>query len=433
MLAQDLRPELRWLSAGFLLVFCSAFGQTYFIAIFAGDIKAALSLTDGAFGTIYMAGTLASAALLVWGGRLADRLPVRWLGAGTLAGLALAAVGMASVTSTWMLAVAVFGLRFFGQGMLTTVAMTAMARWFVRRRGRAISIAALGFPAAEAALAIAAVAAVGFVGWRATWLLIAALLVAVAAPALIALLRHGERTPPALPAASPAASPAAPAAPASPVPVSPAPGFPTASPADARRDWTRGEMLRSPLFYALLPGLLAMPLVFTGVFFNQVAVVELKGWELAWFAAAFPVLAGANVLSALAAGWLIDRIGARRLLPVSLVPQGLSILLLVFAGGVWVLPVFMALAGVAVGLAATVQGALLAELYGTRHLGAIRAAVVAAMVFATALAPAVIGLLLDAGVPLAAQLGAMAVFCFAAAAWTAALIPRLDRLAAEGR
>jgi MFS family permease len=406
VLAPDLRSEIRWLSSGFLLTLCSGFGQTYFIAIFAGYLKADLAMTDGQFGSLYTVGTLASAALLMWAGKFADKFSIRWLGVGMMAGLALTSLAMASVASAWMLAFVLFGLRFFGQGMLTHVAMTAMGRWFNRKRGRAVSIAALGFPASEAVLPLIAVTAIGLVGWRLTWVAAAVALVVLPVPILIALLNR-ERTPTAGPAV-----------------------LDESDPDPVRREWTRGEVLKSRLFYALMPGVLAQPFILTGIFFNQVKIVEIKGWELSWFAASFPVLAGVNVLSALGAGWMVDRFGARGLLPAFLVPLALATLILTYATSPYVLPVFMALVGLTLGSASTIQGALWAELYGTEHLGAIRSVATAGVVFASALSPGLIGILMDAGVGLEAQLLAMAACCFIVALWMGSLMPRLNRLAA---
>jgi MFS family permease len=313
---------------------------------------------------------------------------------------------MASVTSAWMLAFALFGLRFFGQGMMVHVAMTGLARWFNRRRGRAISIAVLGFSASEAAMPLIAVAAIGLVGWRLAWVAAAGALAVLAMPVLAALLARDR-----VPAAGTVVADAEPRT----------AGVP---------EWTRREVLRSPLFYALMPGLLAPSFVMTGIFFNQVTIVEVKGWQLSWFAASFPVMAGMSVLSALAAGWTVDRFGARRLLPAVLVPIGLATLILTYASAAYVLPVFMALAGLAHGGASTVHGALWAELYGTGHVGAIRSVVAAGMVFASALSPGLIGILLDAGVSLHGQFVAMGAYCLVAALWMGNLAPRLDRLAA---
>ncbi len=406
LLAEDLRPDLPWLSGGFLLTFFSGFGQTYYVALFAGHLKTDLVLTEGEFGTLYTIGTLASAALLTWAGKLADTVSIRLLGAGVIAGLAATCLGMSAVSSAWALALVFFGLRFFGQGMLTHVAMTAMGRWFNRKRGRAVAIAALGAPAGEAVLPLAAVAAIGLFGWREAWIAAAALLAVLALPVFGVLLRH-ERHPTRGPAA--ATQPEA---------------------EGTRRHWTRGEVLRDPAFYGLMPVLLAMPFIITAVFINQVPLVALKGWELAWFAANFPVLAAAHVTSALAAGWLADRLGARRLLTIYLLPLGIGLLLLVFAETRLVLPAVMLLLGASLGFTSTTHGAVWPELYGTRHLGGIRSLTTALAVFASALSPGLVGILMDGGVGLELQLGVMGIYCFAASLWTVLMQGRLDRIAA---
>ncbi|MFH6786412.1 MULTISPECIES: hypothetical protein [Methylobacterium] len=72
---------------------------------------------------------------------------------------------------------------------------------------------------------------------------------------------------------------------------------------------------------------------------------------------------------------------------------------------------FMLLYGVTDGISLTLFGALWPEVYGTRHLGAIRGAVVAIMVLGTALGPFLSGLLIDAGVPFAGIVIGMGLYC----------------------
>ena len=54
--------------------------------------------------------------------------------------------------------------------------------------------------------------------------------------------------------------------------------------------------------------------------------------------------------------------------------------------------------GISAGLAFTSVVAMWAELYGVRHIGAIKSLVSATMVFASALGPPFMGVLIDAGV-----------------------------------
>ena len=62
----------------------------------------------------------------------------------------------------------------------------------------------------------------------------------------------------------------------------------------------------------------------------------------------------------------------------------------------WVIP-YMVMMGIHTGLIHTSASALWAELYGPKYLGAIKSLYLALMVFASALGPVVMGMLMDAG------------------------------------
>lgn len=401
----DLRGEFRWLACGFFLMFFSGFGQTYYVALFAGVLKSELTLSDGAFGGLYAVATLVSAVLLTVCGRLADVVSIRWLSIAVMLGLALTAVLVAGAGSAWVLGLALLGLRFFGQGMLTLTAMTAMGRWFNHKRGRAVAIAGIGMPTGQAVLPVAAVAMMTAWGWRTSWLVAAALLAIVGVPLFFTLLRH-ERHPTRGPRNSEQDAEAQP-----------------------QRQWTRPEVLRHGLFYAIMPAYLATPFILTAVFFNQVELVELRGWQLETFARTFTVLAVVNVAAALLAGWAVDRWGARRLLATYLLAMGAGTLLLAASGTHLALLLVMTCYGITMGFAAATSGALWPELYGTRHLGAIRSVVTAVVVVASAVSPGMAGWLLDQGVGLELQLNVMGTFSLLAAAWVIVLIPRMNRVA----
>ena len=82
----------------------------------------------------------------------------------------------------------------------------------------------------------------------------------------------------------------------------------------------------------------------------------------------------------------------------------------------WVIFAFMALFGMSNGFSFTLFGALWPEIYGVRHLGAVRAVIVAIMVFSSAMGPGLCGLLIDWGVSFPAQIVAMGVYCGAISA-----------------
>ncbi len=381
------RDDARWLGAGVLMTFASSFGQTFFIALFADPLRAATGLGHGGWGTLYAAATLASALAIGLVGHVADRRPMAVPAAGVLGMLALGAMAMSAAGAIWLLGVAVFLLRFAGQGMASHVAMTAAARWFEATRGRALALVSLGHPLGEAVLPALVVGLTAWLGWRATWLAVVLGLLVVLVP-LVARLGAVERTP----RTSRTATDGAAAAPAG---------------LDGRH-WGRREVLRHPLFWALLPGVLASPFMGTAVLFQAAPLMAAKGWSLELYAAAFPAYAASSVAGGLSSGWLVDRFGPVRLVPFVLLPLATGLGLVAAATAPITAFVVLALIGLTTGAIFTLMAALFAELYGTRHLGAVRGLVSSFTVFGTAMAPGVTGLLLDAGVALEAQFAAMA-------------------------
>lgn len=376
-----------WLAAGTLMTLASSFGQTFFISIFAGEIQAEYGLSHGDWGEAYTIGTLASAALMMRAGGIADRMRVRALGALVLAGLACFCLGMAATPGAWALPILIFGLRFCGQGMLTQVPAVAVGRWFRANRGRAIAVVFLGVSIGQALFPFLFVLIMTATSWRTAWA-IAALPPLLAIGPLLLLLRR-ERTPQSRAEADDTA------------------GL-------FGRHWTRGQALRHWLFWMTFPGFLAQPIFSTALAFQQVHLSALKDWSHASFAALFSVMTVATISGLVLTGWAIDRFGAIRVVPVMLAPTALGYWLIGGTGELGLAAVGMALVGLSMGAVSAVHGAYWPEIYGTRHLGAIRALATSVMVFATALGPGVTGYLIDAGVDFGDQLIGMAALSIAA-------------------
>jgi len=365
----------RFLAFGLAAAALSGFGQTFFISLFGGQIRAGFDLSHGEFGALYSAATLVSGLSIVWAGRQMDRMDLRTFAALVTVGVAGGCLLMAKAGTVWLVALAMFLLRITGQGLMTHMAFTSMGRFFETGRGKAVSIAGMGMPLAEAALPPMGVAVTAAVGWRDTWALAAGFMLIVALPLLQWLLRgHGARKQ-WLHDRTEAAEAA------------------TSGP----RQWRRGEVLRDPRFYLLLPAVLAAPLIVTALFFHQVHVAEAKGWELSWLAASFTAFAATHVIGLLVFGQVVDRAGARGMLPFFLLPMAAGLLVLAAFTDPWAAWPYMALMGLTMGGTGTVLGALWPELYGVAHLGAIRAVVQAAMVLSTAVSPVVAGALIDRG------------------------------------
>ncbi|MEX1234806.1 MAG: MFS transporter [Roseovarius sp.] len=396
-----LKLNFRWLMAGFLLTFTSAFGQTWFISLFAGAIKAEHGLTDGSWGTLYTVATLLSAALMFWSGSFADTVRLARLAPVITCLFALACIGMATAGSVWLLEAALFLLRFCGQGMFSHIAMTAIGRWFETTRGRAVAIVNLGHPASEVIFSILVVLLIAAVGWKSVWLGVAAILLVGIAPLFWVMLRD-DRAPKGHASAK-------------------------SIPGLKGLHWQRRDAARHWLLPALLPVLLTPSFITTVVFFHQVHIAETKGWTLTVMAPGYTTFATLTVASALAAGWAADRFGPQRLLTLLLVPMGIGVALISPSEQVWAWYVALGFIGITQGTASALWGVLLPVVYGTRHLGAIRSLAVTIMVISTAIGPGITGVLIDAGVNFPTQSLFMGAWCLMLAAGCFLIDRRLTR------
>jgi MFS family permease len=385
---QFIRANWLFLLAGFLLTFTSSYGQTYFISLFAGEIKGEFDLSDGQWGGIYTIGTTLSAVTMVWAGVLTDRFRVRRLSFWVMITLATACLAMAAVPNWIALIFVIYALRLTGQGMMSQLGAVAMVRWFEATRGKALSISSMGFAAGQAILPVLFVALFASFHWRSLWVL-AAVLALITMPIMLVLLRQ-ERTPQSMAKTTQAAG------------------------MDGLH-WTRKQMMRHGLFWLMIPMIIGPGAWGTALFFQQVHLTEVKGWSLVSFVALMPLYTVTSVISTFASGWAVDRFGVSRVTPVQMLPFALSFAVLAYADTIAMAGVGLLVFGVGQGMQATATSVFWAEFYGTRYIGSIKAVAAALMVFGSAIGPGITGLFIDLGVNFPEQMIPIAIYYVIAA------------------
>lgn len=199
------------LGAGAVGIIASIPGQTMGVSVFTNHIIEALSITRVSFSSAYMAGTLLSALLIPYAGRLFDRFGGRVLAAASAlmlalflfmlskspeitAGIASAVSIKSSTVGVFVAGVSFFGMRFFGQGVLTLASRGMIVRWFDSRRGLASGILGIAISFGFSYAPRPFQALIDHYQWRGALLFLTGFLILIMVPFIIIVFRKSPES-----------------------------------------------------------------------------------------------------------------------------------------------------------------------------------------------------------------------------------------------
>ncbi|MCP3982985.1 MAG: MFS transporter [bacterium] len=364
-------------------------GQTMGISVFTDHLIEATGLTRLQISNAYLLGTIVSGLLLPMGGNLVDRFGVRRMVVMACTGLAVMltflafadrlAFGLAAsvpdipsaAACFGLLAIGFTGIRFSGQGMLTLVSRTMLARWFERRRGlvSAISGPFVNFAFAGAPLLLALW--IGRAGWRGAWLEMAATVgIGMGLIGWLLFRENPEECGLHMDGDAPAPETLAPETHGS-----------------HSRDFTRAEALRTGAFWLVTLGIGIQAMVGTGITFHIVDLGAEMGLSAARSVAIFLPIALVTTPVGFLAGTAADRFPIRWLIITMLAGQAVMFAGVANMGDPWMRIVAIAGWGVAGGFYGPLTVAALPKFFGRTHLGSIQGAMMSCLVIASALGP----------------------------------------------
>ena len=363
--------SLKVILFGFIFTFFSSFGQSFFLGLFNSSIRDALSITHGQFGTIYASATLLSSLVIIWVGKKIDDIDVFKFGTFVTLLLSFSCYFFSKVSSLTFLFIAIFLMRFSGQGLMSHTATTTISRYFTKSRGKALSTGWFGLSTAEFILPLFIIYLLTFMEWRSIWINISfvILLLPIISYLLIKNIKLDSRE--------------------------------IDNNKNKRnikiKNWKRIEVIKDYRFYIVCANMLAMPWIATGIFVYQSFILSSKNWGPYVIAQSFMAYSILSVITLFIAGFLIDKFSSRKLLIYMNLPFLLSLFLIIVFDNPIVSFLFLGLIGISNGLANVLGSSTWAEVYGVKHIGSIKALTTALMVFSTAFGTAVFGLLIDKG------------------------------------
>ncbi len=364
--------SLKVIVFGFIFTFFSSFGQSFFLGLFNTSIRNELSITHGQFGSVYASATLLSSLLLIWVGKKIDDIDISRFALYVILLLSFSSFFFSKISSVPLLFIAIFLMRFSGQGMMSHTATTTISRYFTKSRGKALSTGWFGLSAAEFVLPVLIVYLLAFYDWKIIWLTIS-LAVIIFLPIMSYLLvknlnfesreTHEDK-----------------------------------NSSDKRvKDWKRIEVIKDYRFYIICANMLAMPWIATGTFVYQSFILESKNWGPFIIAQSFMAYSILSVITLFISGFLIDKFTSRKLLIFMNLPLLSSAIVIIYFNHPISAFVFLGLIGISNGFANVLGSSTWAEIYGVKHIGSIKALTTALMVFATAFGTALFGVLIDKG------------------------------------
>ena len=364
--------SLKVIIFGFIFTFFSSFGQSFFLGLFNSSIRETLSITHGQFGSIYASATLLSSFLLIWVGKKIDDINIFKFAFYVTLLLSFSCFFFSKISSIAFLFIAVFLMRFSGQGLMSHTATTTIARYFTKSRGKALSAGWFGLSTAEFILPVLIVYLLTITVWQNIWIYISILSLIFLPLISFFLVKNLD--------------------------------FDTREQLESNdseikeiKQWKRIDVIKDYRFYIVCLNMLAMPWIATGVFVYQSFITEAKEWGPFVIAQSFMVYSILSVVTLLGSGFLIDKFTSRKLLIFMNLPLLLSTLVLLFFNTPITSFFFLGLIGISNGLANVLGSSTWAEIYGVKYIGSIKALTTALMVFSTAFGTALFGFLIDRG------------------------------------
>ena len=364
--------SLKVIMFGFIFTFFSSFGQSFFLGLFNSSIRNELSITHGQFGSIYASATLLSSFLLIWVGKKIDDINISKFAFFVILLLSFSSFFFSKISSVPFLFIAIFLMRFSGQGMMSHTATTTISRYFTKSRGKALSTGWFGLSTAEFILPVLIVYLLAIYNWKNIWLTIS-LIVIIILPIFSYILVKNLN-------------------------------FESRETKDEKnssnkkiKDWKRIEVIKDYRFYIICANMLAMPWIATGTFVYQSFILESKNWGPFIIAQSFMAYSILSVITLFISGFLIDKFTSRKLLIFMNFPLLLSAIVIIYFNNPISAFIFLGLIGISNGFANVLGSSTWAEIYGVKYIGSIKALTTALMVFATAFGTALFGILIDKG------------------------------------
>lgn len=352
---------------------------TVAFGIFFPFMAEALGLGRGLLASVAAAARLVSAALAPLVGPLVDRRGPRGVMALGVVSLAAGAGALAMAGGAWHVFVGYGVVMAFGSVALGELTGdTTVARWFVRRRGRALALSTMGLSTAGIVIPLPVAWLIGALGWRGAWLTLAGVILLLGTGAVAVMRRRPEDYG------------------LAPDGVATPPAAPGRAPAPAEVSFGARQAARTPAFWLLVVSTNMAGLGFFGVNLHLFSYVTDGGLSATVAAAMITYLYTLHTVAKPLWGLIAERVHVRHCIAACYAGGALGVTILVLApASVTGLVAFATVYGLTRGAQSFVTSLAWADYFGRESQGAIRGLASPFRHLSAAAGPVVGGVLYD--------------------------------------
>ncbi|KGP90094.1 MFS transporter [Pontibacillus chungwhensis BH030062] len=362
-----------------LSVFFSGPGQTYSVSIFIESYIADFDYTRSFVSALYSTATLIAGLTLFMVGRLVDRVGQRMMMAVVGILLAIACLWNSVMVGAIMMFVGFFMLRLFGQGSMTLIPNTLVPQWFIGKRGRALSVMAIGGFLSSALLPPLNTWLINDFGWRTTWMVWGVALAVIFVPLAIFLVRNQPKDIGEIPDGTPKHHD-----------LQQNPNVEV-----NEENWTLKEAMKTRAFWLILFCVSVPALVNTGVTFHLVSIVQGKGLSDEIAAIVLTLMAVIGFPVTFIVGYLVDRVSVHYVLAITFAGHIIALFILLQVSSTKGVIVYGIIWGFVNGFERIVLSIVWPNYFGREHLGSIKGIAQTIMVLGSAFGPLPFGLYFD--------------------------------------
>ncbi len=365
---------------GGLALFFSGPGQTYSISVFINSYIEDFGWSRSMVSSLYSVATISAGFILIPIGRLIDKHGQRTMAVVIGLLLALACLWNSAVSGPVTLFFGFFMIRLFGQGSMVIIPSTLIPRWFITKRGRALSFMTLGIFVSSALLPPLNTFIINKWSWSAAWQVWALLILLIFLPLAALLIRDKPEDIELLPD-----------------------GKIDLSKTDKNHQrnisydysFSLNEAIKTRTFWLVLVCVATPALINTALTFHLVSILGERGLEPLQAAAVLSTMAVSGFPFSLLAGYIADRAATRISLFMASFLLFCAVITLLNVNSLTSAIFFGIIWGAAFGFERVVLNAAWANYFGRNHLGGIKGVSSTTGVVASSLGPLPVALAYD--------------------------------------